>query len=111
MKSYIWVTTQQSNFHSWKDAKNDVEFLKYKHRHIFYFKVYIEVFHDDREIEFFQFKNFIEHKLESKKLWENKSCEMIADWLYNIIRKKITDRTIIIEVSEDNENGCRNEYL
>ena len=35
--------------------------FRYKHRHIFHFKVWIEVFHDDRDIEFIQFKRWLEN--------------------------------------------------
>ena len=38
----------------------DVSFLGYPHRHIFHFKVMIEVYHDDRDIEFIQFKRWME---------------------------------------------------
>lgn len=110
MISYIWIKTQKENFHFWNEASEDIGFLKNRHRHLFYFKVYIEVLHNNREIEFFQFKKFIEDKLESKRLWEDMSCEMISDWLFKIINFEYPKRKIIIEVSEDNENGSKKEY-
>jgi hypothetical protein len=39
-----------------------------------------------------------------------KSCEMIADELYNVIITNYPDREVWIEVSEDGENGCFNKY-
>ena len=64
----IWVTFSKEGVHFYpgadKDPKlatgdwDDVGFLGYKHRHIFHFKVWIEVFHDDRDIEFIQFKRW-----------------------------------------------------
>lgn len=110
MKSFIWITTQKENFHSWKNAPNDVLYLRNEHRHIFYFKVWISVKHNDREIEFITFKNYIEYLLDMKKIWKNKSCEMISDWLYELVIIKYPKRKVKIEVAEDGENGSYKEY-
>ena len=81
------------------------------HRHIFHFRVSIDVFHDDRELEFIQFKRWLENLYSGKVLELNyKSCEMIADDLYLQIAEKYPDRDVHIEVSEDGENGCYVEY-
>ena len=66
----IWVTFSQEGVHFYPGADtnpatatgewDDVSFLGYKHRHIFHFKVWIEVFHDDRDIEFIQFKRWLQ---------------------------------------------------
>jgi hypothetical protein len=71
------------------------------------------VFHDDRELEFIQFKRWLESLYASDRnvLELNyKSCEMIADELYLAIAEKYPDRDVWIEVSEDGENGCYVEY-
>ena len=106
MKS-IWVTFQKEGIHKYPDAPEGVEFLKYPHRHMFHFKVMIEVFHDDRDIEFILFKRELESLYDEKTLQlDYKSCEMIADDLNAIIQKRYHGRGTIIEVSEDGENGC-----
>ena len=74
--SMIWVTFKKEGIHKYPAAledpnlatgdEYDVSFLGYPHRHIFHFKVEIEVFHDDRDIEFIQFKRWLE-KLYSEK--------------------------------------------
>lgn len=102
--NYIWVTHQQEGFHRYSDAPNEVKFLRSLHRHMFKFKIWIEIYHDDREIEFFMFKNFIKTHI-NYSLCDNKSCEMISNDLYSIIIKKYPKRKIMIEVSEDGENG------
>jgi hypothetical protein len=71
MKKMIWVTFQKEGIHKYPAAltdpnlatgdEYDVSFLGYPHRHIFHFKVAIEVFHDDRDIEFIQFKRWLEN--------------------------------------------------
>src|SRR5210317_918195 len=115
MKKLIWVTFRKEGIHKYPAALDDpnlatgewddVSFLGYPHRHIFHFKVSIEVFHDDRDIEFIQFKRWLERLYDDKTLQlDYKSCEMISDDLYVQITKRYPGRTIEIEVSEDGEN-------
>ena len=53
MYSYIIVKTSFRGFHQYKDAPDQVAFLKNLHRHDFIVEAKIEVKHDDRELEFF----------------------------------------------------------
>ena len=120
-KKQIWVTFQKEGIHRYPDAATDpklatgdeydVSFLASPHRHIFHFRVAIDVFHDDREIEFIQFKRWLVNLYISNTLQlDFKSCEMIADNLYVQIAQKYPNRDVQIEVSEDGENGCYVEY-
>jgi hypothetical protein len=69
------------------------------------------VFHNDRDIEFIQFKRWLENLYKDSILaLDYKSCEMIADDLYIQIAARYPDRAVKIEVSEDGENGCTIEY-
>ena len=112
----IWVTFQKEGIHKYPAAMtderlSDVRFLAWPHRHIFHFRVEIEVFHDDRDIEFILFKRELESLYDEKTLeLDYKSCEMISDDLYDYISNKYPDRDVVIEVSEDNENGSRAYY-
>ena len=117
----IWVTLRKEGIHKYPAALDDpklatgdeydVSFLGYPHRHIFHFKVGIEVFHDDRDIEFIQFKRWLEKLYAEKTLQlDYKSCEMISDDLYTEINKRYPDRDIEIDVSEDGENGSHTVY-
>ena len=96
---------------------DDVSFLGFPHRHIFHFKVWIEVFHNDRDIEFIQFKRWLERlyaEVDSSTpvlYLDHKSCEMIADELAVTIQEQYPNRYVKISVAEDNENGCEIEYL
>ena len=108
-KSFIWITHNFEGFHKYPDAPDEVVFLKNEHRHIFHLKIWIEVFHDDREIEFFMFKNFIKTLIKTDS-FNHMSCEMISDILYEKINKKYPKRDVKIEVSEDKENGSFIEY-
>ena len=109
----ISVTFQKEGIHRWPGAKDcpGVEFLANDHRHIFHFKVAIEVFHDDRDIEFIQFKRWIEDMYSEGTLkLDYKSCEMMSDDLYIQITKRYPGRKIEIDVSEDGENGSHAVY-
>ena len=117
----IWVTFRKEGIHLYPAAltdpnlktgdQYDVSFLGYPHRHIFHFKVRIEVFHDDRDIEFIQFKRWLENLYNQGTLELNhKSCEMISDDLYKEISAKFPGRFVEIEVSEDGENGSLITY-
>jgi hypothetical protein len=141
----IWVTFQREGVHKYPAAltdpalatgdEYDVSFLGYPHRHIFHFRVWIDVFHSDRDIEFIQFKRWL-LSLYSNSAGSNvmrdrsvsnpdhtaglapaatlqldyKSCEMIADDLYIQIADRYPGRAVWIEVSEDGENGCLIRY-
>jgi len=115
-KRLIWVTFQREGIHCYPAAATDpnltdVSFLANPHRHIFHFKVAIEVFHNDRDIEFIQFKRWLLNLYSTTTLeLDYKSCEMIADDLYGMIAIKYPNRDVQIEVSEDGENGCVISY-
>ena len=116
-KSFIWVTFQKEGIHCYPEAAKDnsltdVNFLGYTHRHIFHFKVWIEVFQDNRDIEFIQFKRWLESLYNENTLNLNsKSCEMISNDLHGIITSKYPNRDIRISIAEDNENGSEIYYV
>jgi hypothetical protein len=120
-KRMIWVTFQKEGIHKYPGADTDpklatgdeydVGFLGYPHRHIFHFKVAIQVFHNDRDIEFIQFKRWLENSFRDGVMkLDHKSCEMISDELYMYIANRYPERDIEITVSEDGENGATIYY-
>ena len=119
----IWVTFRREGIHCYPAAATDpklntageydVSFLASPHRHIFHFRVWIDVWHNDRDIEFIQFKRWLESLYSGNNTvlaldW--KSCEMIADDLYTQIAARYPERAVWIEVAEDGENGCLIKY-
>jgi len=117
----IWVTFQKEGMHKYPAAltdpalatgdEYDVSFLGYPHRHIFHFKVWISVTHDDRDIEFIQFKRWLQNLYADATLsLDFKSCEMMSQDLYDSISQKYPNREVWIEVSEDGENGSFIKY-
>lgn len=116
-KRMIWVTFQKEGIHVYPAAATDpklktndeydVSFLGTPHRHIFHFTVAIQVEHSDRAIEFIQFKRWLENQYKDGILQlDYKSCEMIAEDLYDVIAIRYPNRDIQISVSEDGENGA-----
>ncbi len=117
----IWVTFQKEGVHCYPAAATDpqlatgdqydVSFLASPHRHMFHFRVAIGVEHNDRDIEFIQFKRWLVNLYISNTLQlDFKSCEMISDDLYLQIATKYPNRDVWIDVSEDGENGSYAEY-
>jgi hypothetical protein len=117
----IWVTFNKEGMHKYPAAltdpalatgdEYDVSFLGYPHRHIFHFKVWIGVTHDDRDIEFIQFKRWLLNLYKDATLsLDYKSCEMMSGDLFDAISTKYPNREVWIEVSEDGENGSFIKY-
>ena len=119
----IWVTFQKEGIHCYPAAATDpnlatgdqydVSFLANPHRHIFHFRVWLSVTHNDRDVEFIQFKRWLEKLYSSNEgvlSLDYKSCEMMSDELHTHISQKYPDREVWIEVSEDGENGSFIKY-
>ena len=119
----IWVTFRKEGMHKYPAAATDsnlatgdeydVSFLANLHRHIFHFRVWLSVTHNDRDVEFIQFKRWLEKLYSSNEgvlSLDYKSCEMMSDDLYAQISQKYPDREVWIEVSEDGENGSFIKY-
>lgn len=106
----IWVTFRKEGIHCYPLAPEGVEFLQHPHRHMFHFRVEIEVFHDDRDIEFILFKRELESLYGGLLELNYKSCEMLCDDLADYIMKTYPGRRLTITVSEDGENGATCYY-
>ena len=119
----IWITFRKEGIHKYPAAATDpnlatgdeydVSFLANPHRHIFHFRVWLSVTHNDRDVEFIQFKRWLEKLYSSNQgvlSLDYKSCEMMSDELYDTISQKYPGREVWIEVSEDGENGSFIKY-
>jgi len=120
-QQFIYVTFQEEGIHRYPAAAhdpklktgewNDVSFLGVEHRHIFHFRVELEVMHDDRDVEFIQFKRELQNLYRNNMMTlDHKSCEMISDELARYINEKYPEREIRIQVAEDGENGSYTVY-
>lgn len=112
----IFVTFQREGIHQYLAASHlpelqDVSFLQYPHRHVFHFRIEMQVFHDDRDVEFILLKRDLEKLIDSKSINHNfRSCEMIVEDFREYLVSKYGERFMKIEVSEDGENGAIGYY-
>jgi hypothetical protein len=109
-KSQIFVKTSFEGYHRYLDAPDEVFYLRTFHRHIFHVTVIIDVFHNDRDIEFHLFKKFVNGIIKDND-FDCKSCEMIIDDLAEAIALKYPNRGMTISVSEDGENGAIKTFV
>lgn len=118
MQTTIFCRTKFEGVHCYPNAPQEVAFLKVPHRHMFGIKVGLEVFNDDREVEFIMLKHNVE------RFWNEcleccypsmcadlgtMSCEQIAKKIIGYLEEcycKKTKRTITVIVDEDGENGA-----
>lgn len=111
MTTFISINTDFYGIHKYPNAPDEVAFLRNEHRHKFYVTATIEVFHDDRELEFIMVKNqinkFIADNITSMPVMY--SCEMMCKDIIKFIENTYcinTTRRIKVSVFEDNENGA-----
>ena len=116
-KKFVYVTIQREGYHCFPEAATDpryatgdeydVSHLAHRHMHYFYIKVWVEVQHSNRDIEFIQLRRWLENLYGKGTLsLDSKSCEMIAEDLYDQLSDRYADSEIRIDVSEDNINGA-----
>jgi len=121
---FVTCQMQAEGLHWWSEAPAQVGFLRAPHRHVFHIHVKLEVFHEDREVEFIQLKHHTGdavtalHQMQHEaRLPETKgpinlgSCESIAEWVANELLDKYyvvgqDPRRIEVLVLEDGENGA-----
>lgn len=101
VRTSVWVTTQFIGFHRWKDAPDEVKFLRDWHRHVFHVKLGVPVDHNNRDIEFILLKDKLSYFISANfaKQFEY-SCEQIAEMIVTKFNGSFC------EVSEDGENGA-----
>lgn len=112
----IQVKFQKEGIHRYPAAATDpklesVAFLAHPHRHIFHFYVTASVVHNDRDIEFIMLKRELANLYDTGVMQcDYKSCEMLAEELIDYLVKHYPNRTIKVEVFEDDENGAIVKY-
>lgn len=111
-KQSVYCTFSVDGTHNWSDIPDtpelqDVQMLKLRHRHRFYFKCYAYVLHGNRALEFIQLQRTYTSYI--NKYYDNntrtcefgsQSCEMLGVELLEHFPELYK-----VEVNEDNENG------
>lgn len=109
MISRICVKHIIPGIHKWPDAPATVGFLQSPHRHLFTYKLWFKVSHDDRDLEFFTLKELFQEWLDrmyagQPKLgynFKSRSCEHLAKEAL-----RFHPNLLSVEVWEDDENGA-----
>jgi len=103
MITNIVVTFTFPFLHRWKDAPKQFKYLSYPHRHLMFVECKKEVSHNNRDIEFIEFKNKLEVYVKTAypiNTVHSLSCEDVAHSL-------LTEFGLsYCKVMEDNENGA-----
>jgi hypothetical protein len=113
--SRIQVRTSFVGVHFWKDAPDEVAFLRNLHRHVFKVSAMCEVSHTDRELEFFMVRQHIDtfikgtfnayHANMPDILYIGPaSCEMIATMVQQML-SDVYHRPFSVIIREDDENA------
>ena len=105
-KIYIKVKNQFDDLHCYPNAPEQVNYLRNLHRHTFMLTSTIQVFHEDRELEFYMVKDFIDTIIHSLKTIQiSKSCENIASFVLTELKNKYgNNRYYKVTCSEDGWN-------
>jgi hypothetical protein len=117
IRKWICVRFEKEGIHSYPAALTnpelkDVSFLGHPHRHIFKFRVAVEVNHNERDIEFILFKRELQGLFTEEPLqWDGLSCEALAEDIVTYVREHYPNRCVEVEVSEDGENSATVQYL
>ena len=113
---FVVATYKIQGFHNWPDAKGEVDFLSFKHRHLFHIKVVARVSHDNRDVEILDMQTLIIEAIaanyEAERLgvlFESDSCEQIARKIALTLMEDNL-RIAEVEVLEDGENGAILRY-
>ena len=113
-EKYILVKTQFAGTHNWPtcDDQFSVDFLKYRHRHIFYIEAILSVSHKERQLEFFCVKEEIDNFIQNNFFIQNRivhlkdsSCETLAEQIVYSLLDLYDCKYIKVQVLEDNECG------
>lgn len=92
-------TTFQAQ-HRWKNAPEEVKFLRNFHRHLFQVEAKFEVIHGERDMEFFITKAKID-KFISKE-FANKQFELSCEHIAEKIAKKFKAQEVLVREDEEN---------
>ena len=101
----VTAITTLDFLHCYKNAPEQVSYLRNMHRHLLHIEITLQVYEVDREIEFYMLKDYVDDKLCMHTFNENASCEEVAAYIMKCITDKYGEnRFRQVKVQEDN-NG------
>ena len=109
----VIVAFQREAVHCWPDAPGEQGWLAYPHMHNFRIEVKLEVAHNDREVEFFAFRDELSAQWDDGVVQQSAhherpawSCEKLAEQLADWIQLKYPERFVEVGVWEDKDFGA-----
>lgn len=110
MKINIIVNLSIEGLHYWPlavDILPTVGYLGNLHRHIFHIECKKTAHHDDRDVEFIDFKHLVYKYLIDKYYNSDYNCCFFSSMSCEMIAKELANRFDLYycKVMEDNENG------
>lgn len=100
------VSTRFEGLHCWPQATEEVRFLLHLHRHEFHVTLWIEQYHDQRDVEYITLKRWLKDLLDAG-FPESFSCEAMArEIIFSARQAYGPERKYQCEVLEDGENGA-----
>jgi len=109
MKTLVYCKLQVEGIHRWLSCPLDeVSYLRDYHRHIFTVACGVEVFHDDRDVEFIVLKHKVQKYLKKNYFDKQQNLHFFGDMSCEMIAQELMDEFNLAwcEVNEDEENGC-----
>jgi len=110
MTSWAIVRFEEVGFHRYPDAPGEVTYLQERHRHKFFVEVWVQQFHDNRDLEYHILRDMVIklfREIAPLNEFDAMSCEMIASDLRDKVMNWYKGRRCKVTVFEDNENGGR----
>jgi hypothetical protein len=104
----ITVSTSSIGFHAWPEAKDIREYLSFRHRHLFHYRVTVPVDHDDRDIEFHDLLDIVNASPPiTRREHGRSSCENLAlEVAEAVFDAYPATEWVTVEVTEDDEVGA-----
>jgi hypothetical protein len=106
---YATVRFSREGFHCWPEATGRREYLTARHRHLFHVEAHLQLFNNDREVEFHDLLEFCRGRFGGGlgvTEFGARSCESLAEGLAREIALQWRDRSAIVKVFEDGEVGA-----
>ena len=91
--------------HEWPSATPKREYLSYPHRHIFHIEVRLEVFHDERDVEYHDLLDFCRERFPGGDMG-TMSCETMGRQLARSVADFYPGRAVEVYCFEDGEVGA-----
>ena len=104
----VYVKTQFVAFHRWPEAPGYAAYLRDRHRHEFHVTAYIAT-EKDRQVEFCDLKERLQYTIKGLERHNDTgtwSCERFAAEIRDALIANGGYRVLMVDVSEDDENGA-----